>query len=155
LGSGRWQGGRLWLQHDWKIDDPLRGAGARSPHAEGPKIALVQVQHPHDPRRQRQHDIGLLGLTTVVREQSADEWEVAEPGDAFEHTTLVVSDQASQQVCLTVLQANDRIDFAIPECRQSTEPRSRNAPEQDSHRQLQLAVVYRTRGDLDIDAEVL
>ena len=63
----------------------------------------------------------LGGLDPVVREQPADDREVAQPRDAVEHAPLVVANQPGQHVGFAVPQPDHGVDLAIAERRQVAE----------------------------------
>ena len=67
----------------------------------------------------------------VVREEAADDREVAQPGNAGQHRALVVANEAGEHVGLAVLQPDHGVDRAVAERRQIAEARARNAAHLD------------------------
>ena len=63
-----------------------------------------------------------VGLLAVVREQPADDRQIAQAGNAFHDRPLVVANQAGEQVRLAVAQPDRRGDLAVAERRQPAEP---------------------------------
>ena len=60
----------------------MSGAPLSRPTRNGCRSSALQIEHAHDPRRQRQDDVGLLRFALVVREEPADDGQVAQAGNA-------------------------------------------------------------------------
>ena len=104
-----------------------RGAGRRrlelegrdlAAHEERAEVRLGDLGPPDHVRRQGHHDVGLLGLVLVLREQPPDERDAREAGQAGEPLPLVVEDEPGEHVRLAVAQADRRVDGAAVEGRQ-------------------------------------
>src|SRR4029079_6628879 len=104
---------------------------------------------------QRQDDVGFEILFAVMGEESADQWQIAQPDDAREHTSFIVADQTREQVGLAVVQSNHRADIAVAEGWQSTESCAGNTAHFELQRERYLVVMVRARRDVDVDADVL
>ena len=79
------------IEDDGQVDHAARARRAGAANAERPQIVLGQVEHADDPRRQRQDDVRFLRLASVVREQPADERNVAQSRACLRRTRRSLS----------------------------------------------------------------
>ena len=106
--------------------DPARGAGITR-HSEWLQILGGQVQHPHNPRGQREDDVGFLGFPLVMAEEPADHRDIAEAGTAANDSR---SSSRIKPASMLVSPSFRRITVLIerlPNVGQPAEPRPRNA----------------------------
>src|SRR5438093_7383350 len=123
--------------------------------AERTQIRFGEVEHADDVGRQRQNDVGLLGRLLIVREQTADDRDVAETGHALQRRALIVANQPGEHVGLALAQPDDGVDLAVAERREPAESGARDAAHLHPDRQRHVVVMVRARRDVDVDADVL
>ena len=150
----------------------LRPAAARAGRSAGPatRRSAPSIRGPRGTRRRsvsvRSSTRTMCGVSVrmmsvcvrlglVVREQPADDRQVAQARDAVQRAPLVVADEPGQHVGFAVAQPDHRVDLAIAERRQTAEAGSRDALNADFQRQRHVVVVVRARRDVDVDADVL
>src|SRR6185312_3988794 len=61
-----------------------------------------------DARRDRQDDLRLVGRIAPRAKQAADDRNVPEPRDVVRVTRVLIVDQAREDLCLPIAQAQDR-----------------------------------------------
>ncbi len=122
---------------------------------EGAEVLLVDLRPPDDVRGQGHHDVGLLRLVLVLREEPPDERDAREAGQAGEPPPLVVEDEAGEHVGLAVAQADGRVHRAAVEGGQALVARRPHRGDLELEEQRHLPVVVGARGDVDVDADVL
>ena len=94
-----------------------------------------------------------LRLLVVLREEAADDRQVAQAGDAIERRPLFVADQAGEQVGLAVLQPDRGVDVARAERRQVVVADAGEVAHLELQPQRDVVVVVQPRRDLDVDAD--
>ncbi|NKA91397.1 hypothetical protein GO305_05025 [Ralstonia solanacearum] len=150
--------------HARRIEPQL--LGAHSAVGAGPDLARIRIRRqlrPHDMRRDLQHDLGLLVVAVVVREQAPKHRQLPKPRNLVGRVPILILDQAAENLGLAVLEPQRRrriagADLVSERAQAGLRVAARNdlgdVADLEAHLDADIVVPVHLGLDLQLDADI-